>query len=215
VVHTGDIVADPDPKAFELAHSLFSKLPCPFYVVNGNHDSAEGLRATFAHAQVPFPFNTHTYRFETRGCSFLVLDGNTNTELAGQGLLGNQQLNWVETQLQSINKAAIFVHYPAFSLDCDWTDRLMLLKDGERLHNILELRRDQIGGVFFGHIHSGMQLMRDGILYSSVASPAFRFPLNPPQAAIEFYTDTPITYSIVTLSNNRTIVKEQLVLNNF
>ena len=38
VIHTGDVVYDPDPAAFALAADLFSRLTVPIYYVNGNHD---------------------------------------------------------------------------------------------------------------------------------------------------------------------------------
>jgi 3',5'-cyclic-AMP phosphodiesterase len=44
VVHTGDIVAEPDPAAYRLAARTFAQLEMPVYYVNGNHDRAAGIR---------------------------------------------------------------------------------------------------------------------------------------------------------------------------
>ncbi len=44
IIHTGDVVANPDPEAYRLAAGLFNELKCPVYFVAGNHDSARDIR---------------------------------------------------------------------------------------------------------------------------------------------------------------------------
>jgi 3',5'-cyclic-AMP phosphodiesterase len=40
VIHTGDVVTEPDPRSYRLAAELFARLELPIYYVNGNHDTA-------------------------------------------------------------------------------------------------------------------------------------------------------------------------------
>lgn len=211
IVHTGDVVADPDENAYSLAQDLLSGLPAQLLLVNGNHDSAEGLRRYFLPSVTQFPLATLTYRYDFAGHSFLFLDGNTSAELKNDGLLGRNQLEWLENELRKIERASVFVHYAPFAIDCAWTDHMMLLRDGEQLHQLLRRHQAKIDGVFFGHVHSAVQLVRDGILYSSVASPAFNFLLYPKAATIEFILNAPISYSIVTIGDTGVTVKEQIV----
>jgi Icc protein len=211
IIHTGDVVADPDENAYSLAQELLSGLPAPLLVVNGNHDSAEGLRRYFLPSVTQFSLATLTYRYDFAGHSFLFLDGNTAAELKTEGLLGESQLRWLENELRNVERASVFVHYAPFAIDCAWTDHMMLLSDGEQLHQLLLKHKAKIDGVFFGHVHSSVQLIRDGILYSSIASPAFRFSLSPKQTTIEFLLNTPISYSIVTIGDPGVTVKEQIV----
>ncbi|HZD11805.1 MAG TPA: metallophosphoesterase, partial [Candidatus Binatia bacterium] len=43
VIHTGDVVTDPDAKAYRLAAGVFAQLDVPIYYVVGNHDRAQDI----------------------------------------------------------------------------------------------------------------------------------------------------------------------------
>jgi 3',5'-cyclic-AMP phosphodiesterase len=44
VVHTGDVVTDPDPLSYQVAAEVFAKLEVPIYYVTGNHDTSADIR---------------------------------------------------------------------------------------------------------------------------------------------------------------------------
>ena len=48
VIHTGDIVTDPDPVSYQLAAEVLSDFAAPTYYVNGNHDTAQDIHKYFS-----------------------------------------------------------------------------------------------------------------------------------------------------------------------
>lgn len=66
----------------------------------------------------------------------------------------------------------------AFSvpLDSAWMDETMLVRNGEQLHRLLSDHRARIRAVFFGHVHSPTQQLRDGVLYASAGSVTMQLP---------------------------------------
>ena len=54
-------------------------------------------------------------------------------------------------------------------------DANMLVVNGGELHEILRPARERIKGVFHGHIHQSLQIMKDGICYTAVPSTYSQF----------------------------------------
>jgi hypothetical protein len=88
----------------------------------------------------------------------------------------------------------------------------MRIENGEQLHAILRAKAEKIRGVFYGHVHGGVQRWVDGILYCSVGSLAMHFPILPGCTAAVVEPD-PISFvNYVTVGSLGTLVKQQWIM---
>ncbi|MGB6033833.1 MAG: metallophosphoesterase, partial [Bacteroidota bacterium] len=215
VVHTGDIVADPRPECYVLAQEVFRGLAPPIYFVTGNHDRAEGIRRFLPQGPCEYvtdPNEVLSYRFAYRDFRFLTLDARGPDQIDPQGLLSAGQLALVrETCTPEGGPLSIFIHFPPLPLDSEWLNKNMLLQNGMDLHRAVVPARDRLRGVFFGHVHRGMQIMANGILYSSVGSSFRQFTSWPDSLKVEFDQVHPPCFNVVTLSRSQTTVKEHTI----
>ena len=218
VIHTGDIVNEPDdPAGYALAAELFARLKVPIYFVNGNHDRAAMLAK---HMQ----FGAHQtilsdelcYSFAHGNERFIVLDGQTTDALAPRGEVSAEQLTKLADFLAaSSGPKSVFIHYPAFSLNAGWMDDLswmnsdgfMHLMNGQAMHDLLAPHRDSLRGVFHGHLHRPFQLQQGGITYWGGPSAFAHFASYPTTAIPVVDVDTRPGFNYVQLLPERTIVQ--------
>ncbi len=212
VIHTGDVVSDPDPAAYSLAADTFARLEAPIYYVNGNHDSAADIRRTLpmgAKRDAGRDPDRLSYTFEVKGYRFLVLDGHGPKEIDPQGLLADSQLELVAQEAQPEGPPLIvFVHFPVLPLNSVWMDNNMRISNGEVFHQALRPARRRLRGVFHGHVHQHMQTIRDGILYVSVASVFSQFAAWPEDIVTRYDPDHHPGYNFVHLLPGQTIVHQ-------
>lgn len=213
VVHTGDVASNPDEQAYRLAAEVFERLQSPIYYVTGNHDSST-LIARFLRMGEKRNASTDaqklSYVFDLHGYRFLTLDARGPDEIDPHGVLGGHQFEFLQSVLdRDAMPLTLFVHFPPLELDSLWLDREMLLLNGRQLHEMLVPHRQRICGVFYGHVHRGIQVAKDGILYSSVASTGGQFSAWPHQKNMQLDAHHPPCCSFVTIVEGKTIVKEQ------
>lgn len=215
VLHTGDIAASPNEDAYRLAAEVFGQLRAPIYFVTGNHDSAVFIKKYLTMGPADRSGGEEhflTYAFERKGIRCIALDARGPDEIDPRGILEEHQFAFLEQELQrDAMPAAVFIHFPALPLDSIWLDRNMLLLNGEQLHAVLARHRERLRGVFFGHVHRGMQVLQDGILYSSVASTIGQFMAWPHDEDVRIDCDHPPCFNLVALAKEKTIVKEHVV----
>lgn len=210
VIHTGDVVNNPEPGAYPLAAETFAKLRLPIYFVTGNHDDSAEMVQTLPFAQ-PVTLHPTTgkldYMFAVKGEQFLVLDAKLPPDQDPHGGLSEAQLDWVR-QLCTPDgpPLTVFIHFPALPMDAPWMDNNMLLLNGLALHQALLPARDRLRGVFHGHVHQPMQTHRDGILYACAPSAFSQFFAWPADVEVQFDPDALPGYSFVHLLPEQTIV---------
>ncbi len=215
VVHTGDVVTNPDPHAYELAATTFAQLDVPIYYVCGNHDTAQDIRhyLPMGPKQDLDTPDRLSYVFKVAGYQFLVIDAKGSDEIDPNGLLPDSQLDIVRQEAtQDGPPLTIFMHFPVLPMDSTWFDENMLVLNGETLHQALLPARDRLCGVFFGHVHQPMQMMRDGIVYVSTASTFSQFAAWPDALDPSLAPDHLPGYSFVHLLSGQTIVHHHTFL---
>jgi 3',5'-cyclic-AMP phosphodiesterase len=213
VVHTGDVVADPDPDSFMLAAETLEQLNVPIYYVNGNHDSASDIHqylAMGAKEDLLEGQDVLCYAFEVKGYRFLVLDGRGPDEIDPKGLISEAQLEVVRREATAEGPPlVIFIHFPVLPMNSPWMDEEMLLMNGQALHQALLPARRRIRGIFHGHVHQPMQTGQDDLVYTAVASTFFQFSAWPTDEETGYAPDEPPGYNFVHLMAERTIVHQQ------
>ena len=217
IVHSGDITNQPSPEAYAVAAEAFSKLEAPIYFVTGNHDDASLIRQHLTAGPsvnlVDDPDRLAT-RIDLPGLRLFLLDAKVPEEEGPHGSLPENQLAALESELsQDAGPFAIFVHFPPFPIGSPWIDRHLPLANGMDLHALLvRVGVSRNRGVFFGHLHRGLQLYRDGILYSGVSSSAFVFTAGPRDETITWETDCPLAFNHLSFSEHGTSVKEYQIV---
>jgi 3',5'-cyclic-AMP phosphodiesterase len=215
IIHTGDIVDGPVSEAYRLASTLFAEVPIPLYFVTGNHDDAHGINSNLTLGPTVFrSSNVESlyYSFAFKGFRFVVMDAKGPEEIDPQGLFPEGQIEFLNEEISRDDApVSVFVHFPPLPLDSYWLDTGMLLLNGEDLHAALLSVRHRVRGVFFGHVHRGIQQFRDGILYSSVGSSFRQFSAWPADQRPHLDDVGPASFNFVTLMDNTTIVKEHFV----
>ncbi len=213
VLHTGDISADASPQAYRLTAEAFSSLEVPIYYVTGNHDTSALIREHLPMGpKEDLLDDALCYRVEFGIQRLLVLDARGPDEIDPHGELSADQMDLLADEIrEGSGPLTLAIHFPPFEMDSPWLDQAMLLLNGEQLHRTLRPAATRLRGVFFGHVHRGMQVFRDGILYSSVGSTFCQFAAWPGRERPVMESPSPCFYNFVSLSDRRTVVKEHFL----
>ena len=141
VVHTGDVVTDPDEEAYRRATAVFQQLQMPVYFVTGNHDRSRDIKQYMQlgpHQSVSTDPDVLSYAFEVKGYRFVVLDGRGPDEIDPHGVLSEAQMQVVRTEATAVGPPlTIFVHFPTLPMNSIWMDKNMPLLNGAAFHEAL------------------------------------------------------------------------------
>ena len=212
VIHTGDVVADPHPQAYQLAAGIFEDLQSPIYYVVGNHDRARDIHHFLPmgpREDLARDWNLLTYTFDVRGYRMLVTDARGPDDIDPHGLFSEKQLQFVRDELtKGDSPLVIFTHFPILALNSVWMDTNMLTLNGREVHEIVREEKQRVRGVFYGHVHQNMQTFRDGVLYVSGASAFSQFAAWPDDVDVQIDEQHPPAYGFVHLLPGQTIVHQ-------
>ncbi len=211
VLHTGDVVNDEKAESYAEAKKLLAKLKIPIHYVSGNHDDARLLQGMIGIEQ---PKERYDYGFVENGVDFVVLDSRGLVEPGGH--LTDAQLNRLSDtcQMKSDQPLVIVLHHLPLPSDVPWLDEVhtmpsaMILDNYARFLDTIRPARDRIRGVFFGHIHRGIQIMQDGILFSSAPSTFGQLKTYPGQEMPIPAPEEAPGYCLVTIEERRTLIQQ-------
>lgn len=157
VLFTGDLTDTGSVEEYAHVHKLLALLEIPLYIVPGNHDRRDAMRAAFSdHAyldpQSPF-FN---YAIENFPVRFIGLD-TVDPDQFGAGVLCSSRLEWLDQTLakRPDQRTIIFMHHPTFDTGIAHMDRIKC-KNGAAFEAVL-LRHAQVIRVLCGHVHRPVQ----------------------------------------------------------
>lgn len=172
VVHTGDVTHLAKPEQFELAQTILAQLRAPLIALPGEHDMlADGRQRFFA--AFPAEDKRSTWRsWELDGTHFVLLVNVFNFET--MGLLGNEQLTWLENDLRSVKSGTpvvVFAHVPLYALYPKWG---WTTQDGAKA--LALLRRFERVTVLNGHIHQVVRYTDGAIQFASANATAYPQP---------------------------------------
>lgn len=174
MLHTGDITHLSKPGEFDTVEQMLkdSRAKEVFYVP-GEHDLLdEGQQ--FHDRFGKLSKGQGWYSFDHKGVHFVGLNNVMNLKAGGLGNLGNDQLEWMEKDVQHLSKSTpivVFAHIPLWSVYPEWgwgTD------DGAQALSYLK----KFGSVTVlnGHIHQTMQKVEGNVTFHTAASTAFPQP---------------------------------------
>lgn len=207
ILHTGDVVydPDPDPASYALAREVFRTLKYPVHYLVGNHDESEMLQRILLDKTPVTPFD---YEFEINGVQIVCVDSNRPAKLP-RGRVSDEQLDWLRRVCRPADPRPLIVavHHNPLAVGIPWWDDFMRLENGDDFHAALLPARDRLRGVFFGHVHQNTETYRDGILYSSVVSSWYQIFTMPGQTETIYDREGQPGFNIVTLTRDRTFIR--------
>ncbi len=206
VLHTGDVAYDPDPAAYRACLSILQQINYPVYYVAGNHDHSPSLQRLMLNRSDPLP--TLHYALEANGIQIVCVDSNGPAEPPA-GYIVDEQLEWLKglCEAEDERPLIIAVHHNVLDVGVPWLDNYMGIRNGERFHQAILPAKDRLRGVFFGHVHQNLDILRDGILYSSCLSSWTQFQAFPGMTHTTSDTGAEPGFSVVTITDTQTFIR--------
>ena len=151
VAITGDLVDAGSPAEYARLLELLAPLPVPIYVVPGNHDEREALRAAFGPRGYLPAEGFLSYAVELGPLRLIGLD--TNIPGAAGGRLCPERLAWLDACLAGApdRPTVILQHHPPFATGIEQMDAMGL----EGIDGLAEVvsRHRQVERILCGHVH--------------------------------------------------------------
>jgi Icc protein len=181
LLHTGDISHLSKPGEFDTVDQVLkdAKVSRVFYVP-GEHDVLGDDGKQYLERYGKGTKGDGWYSFDQKGVHFIGLVNVLNLKPgSGLGILGREQLEWLEDDVKSLSSSTpvvVFAHIPLWAVYPDWgwgTD--------DSAQALSYLRRFGSVTVLNGHIHQTMQKVEGNITFHTATSTAFPQP-HPGQA---------------------------------
>jgi 3',5'-cyclic-AMP phosphodiesterase len=173
VVHTGDITHLSTAQQFDDARAILSKLRAPLVALPGEHDVVgNDFGAYLSNFKIPHSTSDGWASWDAGGVHYVVLLNVFNFEK--MGLLGNDQLGWLEKDLGGVSvrtPVVVFTHVPLYALYPQWG---WTTEDGTKA--LALLRRFDNVTVLNGHIHQIVTHQEGNIRFASADATAYPQP---------------------------------------
>ena len=161
VLVTGDLTDLGSEVEYQLVRAELDRIDAPFFVLPGNHDNREVMRAAFS---------DHAYLPRTGSLDWVIDDGpvrliglDTVVPREGHGMLADETLVWLDGVLAGDTRPTIVaLHHPPFPTGMPGMDRIMCL-NGADLEPILA-RHPHVERLVAGHHHRPVQIVWGGTL---------------------------------------------------
>ena len=179
IVHTGDITHLSKDKEFDDADQAMKALKQTVHVIPGEHDVADADNGKLFLDR--YGTGTHGkgwYTFDDGGVHFVALINVFNFapgfKSAGLAQLGNEQLEWLESDVKGRSASTpivLFAHIPLWTVSQEWG---WGTQDGAQALGYLK----KFGSitVLNGHIHQVMQKVEGNVTFHTARSTAFPQP---------------------------------------
>ena len=185
VIMTGDLVDKGQPEEYARLRRLIAPLSMPVYVIPGNHDAREPLRAAFADKGF-FPASGFLhYTVDDGPVRLIALD--TLVEGKGHGALCAERLAWLDARLgeRAGKPVMLFMHHPPFACGIDAFDHARLQEGDVQLAEIVR-RHGNVERAVCGHVHRPIQVRWAGTMASIAPSTAH-------QATLDLHDGAPLS----------------------
>lgn len=172
VLHTGDVSHMSKPGEFDTAYQLMNTIKTSnFFYVPGEHDVLNDQGANFRQRFLSGGSRAAQswYSMDIQGVHFIGL--SNAGELDAFGMLGTEQLAWLQKDLSSVKKdtpLVVFAHIPLFTVYVPWSWET---KDSAQA--LALLKPYSAVTVLNGHIHQVVTQVEGNINFYTANSTAF------------------------------------------
>jgi 3',5'-cyclic AMP phosphodiesterase CpdA len=174
MIHTGDITHLSKLSEFDDADRIISQARLDVHYVPGEHDVIDDEVKLYRERYGRGTKGAGWYSFDANGVHFVGLVNVVDLKAGGLGNLGNEQLEWLESDLKDRSASTpvvVFAHIPLWTIYPEWgwgTD------DSARA--LAHLKRFGSVTVLNGHIHQIVQKVEGNITFHTARSTAFPQP---------------------------------------
>jgi 3',5'-cyclic AMP phosphodiesterase CpdA len=174
MLHTGDITHLSKVSEFDDAERIISQARLDVHYVPGEHDVLDEGIKLYGERYGRGTKGAGWYSFDANGVHFVGLVNVVDLKAGGLGNLGNDQLAWLENDLQTRTASTpivVFAHIPLWAVYPQWG---WGTNDGERVLGYL--KRFGSVTVLNGHIHQIIQKVEGNVTFHTARSTAFPQP---------------------------------------
>ena len=178
VLFTGDLADMGRAEEYTVLAELLAPLAMPVYIIPGNHDDRDALRAAFPdHRYLPGEGPFLHYVIETHPLRLIGLDTLVPGEIHGE--MCGARLDWLAARLEEAPErpTLVFMHHPPFETGLPM-DRHMC-RGGEAMGDIIA-RHPQVRRVVCGHVHRHVQIFWRGTIALTAPGTAHQVTLDLP-----------------------------------
>ncbi|WP_343649639.1 phosphodiesterase [Herbaspirillum sp.] len=191
LVITGDLVDFGKPPEYACLRELLAPLTMPYYLLPGNHDERNALRAAFPeHAYLQQGGERIEYVVEDYPVRIVALD--TVIPRASGGELSVQSMRWLDEVLaqQPERPTVIAMHHPPFTTGIGHMDDMGLVNP--RVLEAVVKKHPQVERILCGHLHRSIQRRFAGTLATTCPGVSHQVQLDlDPQAPSCFVMEPP------------------------
>jgi 3',5'-cyclic-AMP phosphodiesterase len=174
ILHTGDITHLSKPSEFDNVDQILKSANKEIFFVPGEHDVLDDEGAMFRERYGRNTKGQGWYSFDKNGVHFIALVNVMDLKAGGLGMLGDDQLKWLQDDvrhLKSSTPIVVFAHIPLWAVYPQWgwgTD--------DSAQALSYLKRFGSVTVLNGHIHQTMQKVEGNVTFHTACSTAFPQP---------------------------------------
>ena len=153
VIFTGDTTQHGSPEEYALLRELLAPLEAPLYLVPGNRDDKNAMRAAFSdHAEFPDSGDFLHYTVEEHPVRLVAIDSTSPGERKGRFCA--QRQTWLAGVLceQPDQPTLLFIHHPPFDVGDHYVGGYRRPEEAAALADIVS-RHPQVVGLLCGHVH--------------------------------------------------------------
>jgi 3',5'-cyclic AMP phosphodiesterase CpdA len=191
VVITGDLVDFGRADEYEFLRNLLASLPMPYYLIPGNHDDRDAMRAAFPeHTYLRQREATIEYAVDVGGLRLVAVDSVIPG--ASGGRVAEESLAWLDETLraQPRQPTLILIHHPPFKTHIGHMDQIGLTNP-QALAEVVK-KYPQVERVLCGHLHRSISTRFAGTIASTCPGTSHQVVLDlSPEAPSRFVIEPP------------------------
>jgi Icc protein len=175
-VVTGDLVGHKEPAEYEHLRRLLAPLRMPVFLIPGNVDSRDLLRATFGNDGYLPKDGFLQYAVEDYPLRLVALDTHIPGE--GGGELCDERLAWLDRTLAEAPEkpTLLLMHHPPFATGIERMDKAGL-RNSEAFAAVVA-RHPQVERILCGHLHRAIDRRFAGTVAGTAPSTAHQMRLD-------------------------------------
>ena len=195
VIATGDLVDSGSPAQYRHLQELLAPLIPPFFLMPGNHDHRENLRAAFYDFGF-FPAQGIYLHYTIENYPVRIIASDTIIEGEPGGIMDAPRIHWLAKKLaEDRSRCTILaMHHPPFQTGIVHMDRMGCRGANELAAVIAE--NPQIERIVCGHVHRAIQSRFANTVAMISPSTAFQVALDFDPEAPARWTDEPAAFML-------------------
>lgn len=206
MVVLGDLLQEPSLSNYQDVFARLDTVGLDYVALAGNHDVTLELDSHLpflSRRHLPVERNEHLVNcwvLHTPYWDLLFLDSSVKGQVYGE--FSAETLAWLSKTLADSDKyCAIFAHHPMAKIHSAWIDQ-HFLRNASDFWQIVIPHREQVKGVFAGHVHQEAHILHEGISLFTTPATSIQFL---PFSATYALDSRPAGLRWLTLYNNGTL----------